>query len=114
MPLDGRTFARRRPSIRGDRGSPWTLGLHLRRTPSDAGGVALYLTAPTPLVVGEPILVPVRLSTDSRGRPMPLGAIQQVDPALQVLKAILTRGGGPFPLCPIFDGRFRPMAALPC
>ena len=79
VPLDGSDL--RQAATLDPRQSRITveLGLHLDQTPSDAGGVALYLTASTPLVVGEPILVPVRLSTDSRGRPLPLGAIQQVD-----------------------------------
>ena len=79
VPLDGHnlrqaaTLDSRRSRITVD------LAMHVARIPSDAGGVALCLTASTPWIVGEPILVPVRLSTDGRGRPLPLGAMQRVD-----------------------------------
>ncbi len=55
------------------------LTLKLAEAPRDAGEIALWMQPTAPWIAGPPIAVPVRLLTDSRGRPLPLGAIQRAD-----------------------------------
>ena len=52
------------------------LDAQARRGPARCGRIALWMQPTAPWIAGPPIAVPVRLLTDSRGRPLPLGAIR--------------------------------------
>lgn len=70
------------------------LTLKLAVAPPDAGSIALCAESATPMIAAPPIVVPVQPLTDSRGRPLPLGAIQRLDNE-ELLKVLENSPGGP-------------------